>query len=634
MQISRGNPILMGCNKCNGGYIFSVESKESSISLLLFDRTMNKKYELELDESMKCGDVFSVLIENENLDSLFYCYVINGRYYVDPYAKAITCVDTFGQIKKDALYLSPVTLDIFDWEGDTPLRSPYSDLIIYKLNVRGFTKSKTSNVKNKGTFAGIIERIPYLKELGITAVELQPAYEFDEIEKFGQLHESDISKYNLNQNYMVDLEQKKVNYWGYVQGFRFAPKASFCNLKSAGHAGFTDYTKEFKEMVKALHSNGIEVIMEMLFDKCSTGYILDCVRYWVTEYHIDGVHIYCDEASLKAVTSDPVLADTKIFTVCWRGERGRKKHIADYNSDFQNIARRFLKGDENMLGEFIQASKKNNNNSASINYIANNNGFTLNDLVSYDRKHNEANGENNADGEDFNFSWNCGEEGPTRKKKINELRLKQIKNALAMVILSGGTPLILSGDECGNSNLGNNNPYCIDGELSWVNWKNNKFNDEILEWTKSLIKLRKSFNILHMPEALTNSDRLTCGYPDISYHGTNAWYNNMNIFDRHIGIMYSCLYGEVDCHKLVYVAFNMHWESHMLALPKISDGGWEIMMSTSKEESVVSKDLRTVTVPPRSIAILMGSYTPDDNKNNKKAKLNEVRNIKRNKKRN
>ena len=405
----------------------------------------------------------------------------------------------------------------------------------------------------------------------------------------------------------MDKNTRKINYWGYVGGFYFAPKASYSSIASKHPGVFRDYTVEFKNVVKELHRNGIEVVMEMFFTDESTGFILQCVRHWVTEYHIDGVHVYCDESALKALSQDALLADTKIITVYWNGKTGTKKHMANYNNDFQNIARRLLKGDENMLGEFAAISRKNEANSASINYIANNNGFTLNDLVSFDRKHNELNGENNRDGEDFNFSWNCGEEGSTRKRKIKELRMRQIKNALAFVFLSAGTPLILAGDEFGNSQNGNNNPYCVDSELSWVNWKETKEGKEILEWTKALIQFRQNNKILHMPQSLTLSDRVSCGYPDISYHGTNAWYAQMNTYDRHLGIMYSCVYGDEEDHRLIYAAYNMHWENHSFALPKIN-GTWKVDMSSNVSGAVIEDNNRSVCVEPRSIAILTGTY--------------------------
>ncbi len=380
MLISKGNPMLMGCSRYKDGYNFTYEAECDSAALLIFDAHMKPKERIELDSSMKCGNIFSVHVSGRRLDTCFYCYEIDGLMYLDPYAKAITDCGRFGQTDEKDVYLAAIDVADYDWEDDRPLNLDYSDCIFYKMNVRGFTKSRTSKVRDKGTFAGIVNKIPYLKELGVTTIELQPAYEFDEIGRFPQLTDTIMSKYGAGTHYSVDKNEQRINYWGYTGGFYFAPKASYSSIASKHPGVFRDYTVEFKNMVKELHRNGIEVVMEMFFTDESTGFILQCVRHWVTEYHIDGVHVYCDESALKALSQDALLADTKIITVYWNGKTGTKKHMANYNNDFQNIARRLLKGDENMLGEFAAISRKNEANSANINYIANNNGFTLNDL--------------------------------------------------------------------------------------------------------------------------------------------------------------------------------------------------------------------------------------------------------------
>ena len=373
MLINKGNPMLMGCSRYKDGYNFTYEAECDSAALLIFDAHMKLKERIELDSSMKCGNIFSVYVSGKKLDKSFYCYEIDGQMYLDPYAKAVTDCGRFGQADENDKFLAAIDVADYDWEDDRPLNYDYSDCIFYKMNVRGFTKSRTSKVKDKGTFSGIINKIPYLKELGITTLELQPAYEFDEIGRFPQLTDTIMSKYGAGTHYGVDKNTRKINYWGYVGGFYFAPKASYSATASRHQGIYRDYTVEFKDMVKALHKNGIEVVMEMFFTDESTGFILQCVRYWVTEYHIDGVHVYCDESALKALSQDALLADTKIITVYWNGKTGTKKHMANYNNDFQNIVRRLLKGDENMLGEFAAISRKNEANSASINYIANNN---------------------------------------------------------------------------------------------------------------------------------------------------------------------------------------------------------------------------------------------------------------------
>ena len=350
----------------------------------------------------------------------------------------------------------------------------------------------------------------------------------------------------------------------------------------------------------------------MYFSDETPELITDCIRYWVMEYHIDGVHLYGPPCALNVCATDPVLSYTKIITVFWDGKRGHVRHMADYNDGYLGIIRRFLKGDDNQLEDFINTQRNNPQNAAVINYITNHNGFTLNDCVSYDRKHNEANHENNRDGESFNYSWNCGFEGRTKKKKVLALREKQMKNALMMLMFSAGTPLIFGGDEFLNSQLGNNNPYCLDNEISWVNWNDNEVSKRMTEFVKKLISFRKKYNILHMKDKLLASDSLSCGYPDISYHGSGAWYQVTENYNRHIGIMYCTKYsdcktnaGNDDEFELIYIAYNMHWEAHELALPKISESSsWNVKICSADDESVSVTDNRTLHIAPRTSAVL------------------------------
>lgn len=610
MNINKGNPLKMGCEKTGRSYQFSFAETCDSVSLLLYDSRGTLKYRVDMDERFKTGSVFSCRISGVSLDKALYCYEVNGEKRIDPYAKTVTDCEWFGISKEQPFYLSRVVLDAFDWDTDAPLHLPYEDCIFYKLHVRGFTKSRTSGVRHKGTFAGVIEKIPYLKGLGITTLELMPAYEYDEMMRFPQFQENTGNGIYTSVPVCVPM-----NYWGYTDGFHFAPKASFSSVAGSR----SDYTTEFKKMVKALHENGIELVMEMYFDRESPAMILDCMRYWVTQYHIDGIHFYGPEAALEAAAADPLLSETKIITVYWNGERGSRKHMANYNTGFQRTARRFLKGDENQLKDFVKVVRENPNQSANLNYITNHNGFTLLDLVSYDRKHNEANGENNCDGEDFNDSWNCGIEGKSRSKKIVALRQRQIKNAFMLLLLAQGTPLILAGDEFENSQGGNNNPYCIDGETTWLNWKKAEPASEMQIFVRELIAFRQENKILHMRKPLMASDSFSCGFPDVSYHGGNAWYHVMENYNRHIGILYCSYYAQdalPECREnqkndtqrfeLIYIAYNMHWEPHELALPKLPEGAaWTVCCcSAAPAEAVRLLNDRMVQLAPRTVAVL------------------------------
>lgn len=590
-----GNPMILGAVKTVSGYNFAVVSGKESIDLNLYNNKGEKIFTINLNEKYKFGDIFAVEITGIDFEGLEYNYTADNNTVPDPYARQMCDTYEFGKTVDNAVYRTRICANEFDWEGDTPLYTPYSESIIYRMHVRGFTKHRTSKVLNKGTYMGIIEKLPYLKELGITAVELMPVFEFEEVQKW--TIDNKQSMYNPQFD-------GKTNYWGYTEGMFFAPKAAYASKKLRNQ----DYTVEFKDMVKTLHKAGIEVIVEMYFPyETGINMIRDCVRYWTVEYHLDGVHLNCSRAALETVSNDPLLSKIKLFTNSW-GELAANrsfKNLADYNYGFMNTARKLLKGDEDQLNTFITHARSNSTNAATVNFIANNNGFTLMDLVSYDRKHNENNGENNRDGEDYNNSWNCGEEGKSRKKKIVELRKKQIKNALLMVMLSQGTPLLMAGDEFGNSQLGNNNPYCQDNEVSWLDWKNLETNRDLFEFTKMLIQFRKDHGILHMQTPLRVMDYKACGYPDISYHGDNAWFASFENYNRHCGIMYCGKYANEDDNSFIYVAYNLHWEKHVMALPKLPDNmEWCCAIDSANSATVNRKD-RTVIVTPRSVVVLV-----------------------------
>ena len=343
------------------------------------------------------------------------------------------------------------------------MRIPYHEMILYRLHVRGFTMHSSSKVKHPGTFLGIKEKIPYLKKLGINAVELMPCYEFDEIIKdqninpFSRYRSATLKK-ELEQFLDPDLKVK-LNYWGYqAKSYYFAPKHAYA---------YKDSVKEMKQLIESLHKHGIDVILEMNFtQEVSQSLILDCLRYWVTQYGVDGFHLNDNVVSMDLIAHDPLLTDIKLLTHNVRTENRENqvttRNQAIYNEDYQNTVRRYLKGDEGQVSAFAAAFKSNPIKCAKINYITNTNGFTLADLYSYDIKHNEDNGEDNRDGTEFNYSWNCGVEGKSRRKKVMTLRHKQTRNALVTLFLSQGTPLLLAGDEFGNSQNGNNNashPY-------------------------------------------------------------------------------------------------------------------------------------------------------------------------------
>lgn len=560
--------LYAGCHKDTARFTYVSPAK--AVRLNLYENPADKPVLcVDIDENFKEGDVFTYELKGKKLLGLYYDYTVEGNNECDMCATRVASVEC---IDGTVRYFGIIGNDNFKWEDDRAPKIPINDLIIYKLHVKGFTKNRFSGVNKKGYFAGIVGKLDYIKELGVNAVELMPAYEF------------------------VNSAQTE-NYWGYDSGFYYAPKRSYCSSNGL------DYINEFKMMVRELHKSGIEVFMEFYFPKYISAYmIIDCLRFWHREYHVDGAHVICDERVTKALADDAFLRSMKIMTTRWDSDCA-PNNLIEYNDGFQEVARHMLKGDENYLQAFMYAMRKNPPNAYSVNYVASNNGFTLADVYSYDRKHNEANGENNRDGVDYNISWNCGVEGPTKKKKVLELRQKLMRNAFAMVMMAQGIPLIYAGDEFGNSQNGNNNAYCQDNEIGWVDWRMKARNSEYYGFVKELIKIRKQHAALHKPEEPILSDYRYLGIPDVSYHGEKAWYPQMEHYIRYGGIMTCGAYNGDDSN--VYVAYNMHWEDHTVALPSVNGRKWTLAISTDSSVETINECEKELNVPPRSILILI-----------------------------
>ena len=572
ITVTKNDSYIMGAHKTDKGYAFSYASANPRVKLLLFSADKKEPdYTIELNSTHKDGDVFSVLIKGIASEISFYLYEDGGFVVTDPYAECLK----FSQF--EARNESPygvLTRTRFNWKEDKSPAHSKEELVIYKIHPKGWTANRFSKVRNKGTFKGITEKISYLTDLGINAVELMPAYEY--------------------------VPEKKIeDFWGYDKGFYFVPKLKYCACADKK----TDYTVEFKEMVRELHANGIEVIMEMFFPtNISVNLIRDCIRFWKKEYHIDGVHLLCDERVRFTLSGDEFIRDVKLFFANWH-EDMPGANLYEYNEGFLEVARRLLKGDENQLMAFLTAIKKNSSHAANVNFVAYNNGFTLADVVSYDYKHNEANNEGNRDGVDFNISWNCGVEGPTNNRKIKELRQKLMKNAMTMVFMSQGVPLIYGGDEFGNSQNGNNNAYCQDNEIGWVDWSAIKRNTKYFEFVKMLIAFRKNHSALSFEKEPLLMDYKYYGLPDMSYHGSRAWYPELEHYNRHIGVMLCGRYAKEDAN--IYIGFNLHWESHRLALPIIAQRKWKIAFSTDGNDQSQIVEERMVNIAPRSIIVLV-----------------------------
>ncbi|MCX7920422.1 MAG: glycogen debranching protein GlgX [Clostridia bacterium] len=689
-RLRMGRPLPFGSTLVPGGINFSVYSRfATSCELVLFNKGEKDPFAvIPFPDEFRIGNVFTMIVYDLDYENIEYGYRMDGPFnpreghwfdrskiLLDPYAKLIGGRDLWGQMPdytNPFQHRSRVALYDFDWEDDRPLEIPMEDLVIYETHVRGFTKHPSSNVKYPGTFAGIREKIPYLKELGVNCIELMPIFEFDEFE---------------HSRYCAETNQFLMNYWGYSSVGFFAPKAGYA---ATGKYGMQ--IDEFKALVKDLHKNGIEVILDVVFNHTAEGnskgpyisfrgvdnktyymltpegyyqnfsgcgntincnhpvvrdLILDCLRYWAGEYHIDGFRF--DLASilgrnqdgspaqnpplLETLAFDPVLGKCKLIAEAWDagglyqvGSFPSWGRWAEWNGKYRDDLRKFLKGDPGMIPPMIQRLQgspdlykwQNRGTCASINFVTCHDGFTLMDLVSYNNKHNIANGEHNCDGSNDNNSWNCGHEGTTEDSEVNRLRRKQVKNAVSMLMTSQGIPMLLAGDEMGNTQFGNNNAYCQDNEISWLDWDQLKTNSEIFTYFKKMIAFRKAHPVLRSSHHPEHRDYVGSGYPDVSWHGVKAWEpDNLNN-KLTLALMFCGKHakgGSVQ-DDFIYIAMNMHWEMHGFELPKLPPGtAWHVFANTDMpaphdiwgvdNEQLLSNQSE-VLVGPRSVVILVG----------------------------
>lgn len=563
MRTDKGRIYPLGASTVENGINFSIAVERGKKCELLLYKAGGRSpfWNIEMKEEPDHGMIRSIRLEGLKPEEWEYNFRIDGIECLDPYVKAVAGKNNWGEAsEEDCIPRGRIVLDDYDWEGDMPLQIPYEEVVAYSLHVRGFTKHSSSKVKNKGTFSGIAEKIPYMIHLGINQIHLMPIYEFEENGKYK-------------------------NYWGYGDAYWFAPKAAYAKSR--------DQVKELKDLVKKCHQFGIEVVLNLPFEAgVSQSKIIECIHYYMLEFHVDGfiVNPYC--APFEELRKDPLLSNTKIL---------RQK------DDFQDIMRRFLKGDEGMIDGVMWWMRHTTGNDGVFNYITSHTGFTLNDLVSYDKKHNELNGEKNQDGPDYNYSWNCGAEGPSRKKAVVDLRKNQIKNACMLLLFAQGMPCIHAGDEFLNSQKGNNNVYCQDNEIGWLNWSKEGEDHWLFQFVRDLIEFRKKHPVLHCKEELAGIDRVASGVPDISYHGESAWQVPSEISSRQLGIYY---YGEAFGDVSCFVAYNMHWLAHSFALPALGKKKkWYLAVSTQKgvlKEEVLLENQKEVIVDERTICIFIG----------------------------
>lgn len=640
---------INGATALSDGVCFTIHSQgATSCELLLYEPYAKEPFAiLKYPDNYRIGNVFSMIVFDLDVEDFQYAFRLNGPYdkkkgllfdkhkpLLDPYAKAVVGQSEWGQ-KPDAFlgYRGRVVKNNFDWGITKPSIIPMEDLIIYEMHVRGFTKDASSGVAHPGTFHGIMEKIPYLKELGINAVELMPIFEFDEM-----------------RDHRVIDGRELLDYWGYNTVSFFAPNTSYASDREYNHVG-----TELKQLIKTLKENGIEVILDVVFNHTAEGnedgpffsfkgidnnvyymltpdgnyynfsgcgntvncnhpvvqqMIVECLRYWVTTYRVDGFRF--DLASilgrnedgtpmdkpplLQTLAFDPILGDVKLIAEAWDagglyqvGNFPSWKRWSEWNGKYRDDLRDFLKGGYwkapeaalRISGSSDLYNPFERGTNASINFITCHDGFSLYDLYSYNHKHNEANGWNNTDGSNDNRSWNCGAEGDTKDPLILKLRYRMIKNAFAVLICSRGTPMFLSGDEFCDTRFGNNNPYCQDNLTSWLDWKLLDTHRDIFEFCKYMIHFRRNHPAIRKSIAQSH-----CGFPPISQHGATPWDDNFTQDSKIVCTMFAGHDEKQDLEDIVYLAVNPYWESILIHLPKLPEPlQWHLAVDTSLSDT-------------------------------------------------
>ena len=612
-DVKPASPLICGVfrSEKETSFVFSAPAYAEA-ELHLFREEDTEPFQvIPLTEAYKTGSVYAVSVALPAEVKITYLYRVNGVYITDPYSRALQPVRTGEQTMLRSALTAPVAA------GTSALATPFEDCVFYKLHVRGFSKQKRGGIKNPGTFAGIAQSIPYFKELGVNALLFMPVYEF--FTSAGKPAYASLKKETAE-------NAVRTNYWGYTKGWYFTPKQSYSASENAG--------AEFAAMVDALHKEDILCIPEFYFDaEEDPRLVTDVLRYWLLVYHVDGFRLVGDGGWLAAVRRDPLLKGTKLlFSYCEEDMSQPvsgpvRKEIAVYNADFEQCMRRFLKGDLDVGAE--DAAWMQRRNAATftyLSYFADQDGFTLADAVSYEEKHNEANGEHNQDGCAVNYTWNCGEEGPARKAAVRKLREKQIRNAMLFLMTAQGVPMIYAGDEMWNSQDGNNNAWCQDNPLGWVTWRRTKAAAELQNFVKEAIRFRKQHPVLHRTEPLRLTDYRSCGLPDLSYHSGSAWMQQSTRMKAAFGALYCGSYAKRDDGSdddTLYILYNMYWQEQSFALPDPpAKTAWFIKADTSVKEGfygdgkepAVEAEEKCVAVPPRTICILIAKA-----KDNRKA---------------
>lgn len=579
----------------------SVFNSTCDCGVLIFLKDSNGPLKIPFPEECRHGRIFSMEVcglgEFDN-----YLYYEGENIFLDPYMKASFGYGDFGVETKP---FSVVSKDNYIHVNKRP-EYKFSECVFYMLHVRGFTAHNSSRVKEKGTYRGLMSKLDYIKSLGVTSVILMPVYEFNEIIKSAADIKAYIPSENISDtirelgrftNSKEEYPKPMVNYWGYTDGYYYTPKHSYASSQDA--------VLEFHELVEKAHSIGLEIILQFSFPKdYTTGQITDILRFWEEKYNVDGFQIIGCGINYSEILKDPLIYGLKLLSDEVPYIHGNDFNPSHGHTDMGYLVdmRCFLKGDPNHAEIAAKRMRDADPVRHPINTLARQDTMRLSDIVMYNEKHNLENGENGCDGADLNFSWNCGVEGATRKKNILALREKQIKNALIFTILSQGSPLIYSGDEFGNTQYGNNNPYNQDNATSYIKWSSSSMTGELLDFTRKLIAIKKGHPALCSDHLISGRDQLSLGYPDVSLHGSSLWRPDLSPTSHSFGILYFDKYFNMDDDRLVYITINMHWEKQDIALPKTVDAEWKKLISS--DDKNIIQDNRAVTLEPRSIMVL------------------------------
>lgn len=606
MTVTTGNFKEFGARVCGDSVTITFEiSKGTSKPVLhIYDaETKNSIIDIEITKEYCFGRVCSVCLNNVDYKKICYLIEEDGKLFTDIYSSQIIGREVWGDTERQQnsfMVYSGICDTNEAWE-DVSVDIAPCDMIIYKLHMRGFTMNHGLSNGMKGNANGVIKYIPYLKEMGITSVEIMPIYDFED-----QFHETRIMISPKGQKTVEEISLDKTNYWGYGDASYMAPKAAY----------FKDETplKGLRKLVSEFHKAGIEVILEFAFtDKCSDIYIIDVLKYYKNTYHIDGFHLM-GMVPVDRIVASPFLENTKLFFEDVPREllfEETNKRIFIYNEAFTCVLRQIQNHMNGSMVQFANHSRRQNKNYGFVNYAANVTGFTLLDAYSYGEKHNQANGEDNRDGNNNNFSSNYGVEGKTNNKAVNRLRLVQVRNAIVSTLMTQGVPLINSGDEVLNSCQGNNNPYCQDNKTGWVSFSKSKDATELLRFVKEIIKFRSAHKCVHPDNAMELNDYRSLGFPDMSYHGTEPWMMLIGEEQKALGILYNGGYASED--EEVYICYNFGYEAVKIALPRLAVGKrWRQVINTAdynEESDFVPKaihDQESIEVSGGTISILVG----------------------------